>query len=67
MPDELIEGHKQIRQFIDPNMGKSYYFEKVVPKIRDVLMERSYQKWGKPRVFTYKTLLLSRLLEIKII
>lgn len=62
---EILTGHKQIREFIDPKMGRSYYFKAVVPKIKDIFIERSYSKWGDARVTTYKHLLIARLLEIK--
>jgi hypothetical protein len=62
---EILIGHKEIREFIDPDMGKSYYFAKIVPKIKDIFIERSYVPWGKPKITTYKHLLIARLLEIK--
>lgn len=62
---ESLEGHTEIREFIDAEMSASYYKKHIVPKIECILMERTYKKWGKPRIFTYKNLLLARLLEIR--
>lgn len=62
---EILIGHKEIREFINPKMGKSYYFEKIVPKIKDIFIEHSYNKIGECKITTYKHLLIARLLEIK--
>ena len=62
--DERLEGHDQIRDFIDPAMSRSYYFKSVLPKIKVILMTKGYARTNKTKVFTYKTLLLARLLEI---
>lgn len=60
-------GHKEIMAFIDPGMSKSYYYNKVLPRIKDVILQRGFAGWGKAKVITYKTLLLARLLEIKVL
>lgn len=62
---EALIGHDAIMTFIDPKVSRSYYQKKIVPRIKDILLKRTYAGWGKPKIITYKTLLLARLLEIK--
>ncbi len=67
-----LEGHDQIREFIDPLMSRTYYFKHIVPSLRPILFRRSYRprlKAGetpggsKPRYWTYTNLVQIFLLK----
>jgi len=58
--EERLEGHDQIREYLDPLMSRSYYFTKVRPRLLPILFERHYATRSRknlPKVFTYKDLI----------
>jgi len=64
--EERLEGHDQIRAYLDPHMSRSYYFDKVRPRIEPILFKRPPgKKKNLPRVFTYKDLIQIFMIRVK--
>ena len=65
---QLIEGIEAIKDFIDPKMPMSYFWDKVRPELDDILFERQFRnvKGGNiPKLYTYSNLLQAKMLDLK--
>ena len=68
-----LEGHDQIREFIDPQMSESYYFRHIAPQLKPILFIRTYRPrlkdgeapgGSKARYWTYTNLVQTFLLRV---
>ncbi len=66
--DDRLEGHDEIRKYIDPKMSRSYYFKHIRPRIDPAIFTRTYIGRSKRCImkhFSFKKLIQVYLLRTK--
>jgi len=66
--EERLDGHDEIRKYIDPEMSRSYYFKNVRPRLEAVLFKRGYtvrKKGNQTKYFSFKNLIQLFLIRTK--